>query len=55
MVSEWMDNGNVMEYIRKDPVVNRIELVRVHSNLTGLWLTWLVNGHHKWSDVYAQP
>ena len=29
MVSEWMDNGNINEFIRKDPDANRIALVRI--------------------------
>ena len=28
MVSEWMDNGNINEFVRKDPDANRIALVR---------------------------
>lgn len=29
MVSLWMDNGNLQEYVRKNPDVDRYELVRV--------------------------
>ena len=29
MVSEWMDNGNINEFLRKDPKPNRVALVRV--------------------------
>lgn len=39
MVSEWMENGNVMEFIGKDQNANRIEFVCVHLNPAGLWLT----------------
>ena len=33
IISEWMSNGNVMEYITSNPEVNRLCLVRsaVHS------------------------
>jgi serine/threonine protein kinase len=30
MVSEWMENGNINEFIQKDEHVNRTELVRCH-------------------------
>jgi len=29
MVSAWMENGNINEFVGKDQYVNRIELVRV--------------------------
>jgi len=29
MVSAWMENGNINEFVGKDQHVNRIELVRV--------------------------
>ena len=29
MVSEWMDNGNVNEFVRIDPGANRTALVRI--------------------------
>ena len=32
MVSAWMENGNINEFVRKDQHVNRIELVRVTLN-----------------------
>ena len=28
LVSEWMENGNVVEFIRRDPHANRAEFVR---------------------------
>jgi len=28
MVSEWMENGNINEFVREDPRANRIALVR---------------------------
>ena len=33
MVSEWMENGNINGFIRKDRHVNRAELVRWHLTL----------------------
>ena len=32
MVSAWMENGNINEFVGKDQYVNRIELVRVALN-----------------------
>ena len=55
MVSEWMENGNIVEFIEKDPNANRIEFVCVHFSSAGLWLTWSVGGCCKWFGVYAQP
>jgi hypothetical protein len=28
MVSEWMDNGNINDFVEKDKYVNRTKLVR---------------------------
>ena len=33
LVSEWMDNGNINEFIERDRHVNRAELVRCHLTL----------------------
>jgi len=44
LVSEWMENGNVNEFIERDRHVNRAELVRRHStdrNLTNALSSWL--------------
>jgi len=30
LVSEWMDNGNINDFIERDRNVNRVELVRPH-------------------------
>jgi len=38
MVSEWMENGNINEFVGKDRHVNRTELVCVRSSPTGAWL-----------------
>lgn len=34
MVSEWMENGNVMDFTKVNPDANRIELVRIHLHFT---------------------
>jgi hypothetical protein len=31
MVSEWMENGNIIEFVERDKHVNRTELVRFPS------------------------
>ena len=33
LVSEWMDHGNINEFIKRDKHVNRVELVRGHLTL----------------------
>ena len=33
LVSEWMENGNVNEYIKRNPNANRAELVRCRLTL----------------------
>ena len=33
MVSEWMENGNINQFIETEPHVNRLVLVRHPSNL----------------------
>ena len=35
LVTPWMKNGNVLQYLEKNPRINRLHLV---SNLTPLWL-----------------
>ena len=47
MVSEWMEHGNINEFVGKDKHVNRTELVRRPSTptlqcLTDLLLSWLM-------------
>jgi len=32
MVSSWMENGNINEFVEKDRHANRIELVRIALN-----------------------
>ena len=31
MVSEWMENGNINEFVKQDLHANRVELVRCHT------------------------
>jgi len=38
MISAWMENGNINEFVGKDRHVNRIELVRVDPTPTGAQL-----------------
>ena len=42
LVSEWVDQGNINEYLKPKErgEVNRIELVRCHSLAMELWLTY---------------
>ena len=35
MISAWMENGNINEFVGKDQHVNRIELVSVDPTPTG--------------------
>ena len=39
MVSEWMENGNINDFIQKNPDVNRTKLVRTLFEQRGSWLT----------------
>ena len=38
MISEWMENGNINEFIKKDRHVNRTELVCHFLISLGSWL-----------------
>ena len=38
MVSPWMENGNIVDFIVMDPNANRIKLVCAHLDLIDLWL-----------------
>jgi len=46
MVSAWMENGNINEFVEKDRHTNRIELVRAMFNpdgsLTDSLSSWLM-------------
>ena len=39
MVSEWMPNGNVRDYVRKNPETSRLQLVRWLQSASGFELT----------------
>ena len=39
MISQWMENGNILGYVRKHPGVNRLELVRPARQRSGPALT----------------
>ena len=56
MVSEWMDNGNINEFIRANRDVNRFELVRCpHCRLHLIFITLLIARRcHQRVDVYAR-
>ena len=46
MVSDWMENGNISEFVGKNRQVNRIDLVRaintqLHECLTDVLFSWL--------------
>ena len=44
LVSEWMENGNINEFIERDPHVNRAEFVRCllsRGSLTDMLFSWL--------------
>ena len=46
LVSEWMENGNINEFIEKDQHVNRAELVRhllARGCLANMWFSWLAS------------
>jgi len=53
MVSEWMPNGNVRDYVVKNPEISRLQLVRrVYVHWTRADTT-LVARHQSWSEVFA--
>jgi hypothetical protein len=33
MVSEWMENGNVVEFVKADPTADRLKLVGLSSQV----------------------
>lgn len=43
MVSEWMTNGNIVEFIKANKNVNRLELV---GRCFGYWLCLPADNHH---------
>ena len=53
LVSEWMENGNINEFIERDQHVNRAELVRYHwIPGTSLMHSSVVRGR-EWPKVHA--
>ena len=34
MVSEWMDNGNINEFVKANPDENRLKLVRISLEIS---------------------
>ena len=59
MVSEWMENGNINEYIKAHRDANRFELVSfafpLVSLLTGSHFTPIAPRCRKGIDIYARP
>ena len=56
LVSEWMENGNINEFIERDCHVNRTELVCYHPTHAGVPLMhYLVGWRGEWHEVYARP
>ena len=44
MVSEWMVNGNINDYIKKDPEADPFELVRSHFPCLSQGLLMITSG-----------
>lgn len=59
MVSEWMDNGNVNEYVQKHKEVNRAQLVSsqvaIFLKVTGMIVISSASGWCTRSGLHAQP
>ena len=55
MVSEWMDNGNINDFIQKYPEANRTKLVSLILDCFNPRLTRSACRHRKWPEVYARP
>ena len=55
MVSEWMENGNINDFIESNPKVNRTELVSLISNRINPRLTCSAPRRRKRPEVYARP
>ena len=61
MVSEWMPNGNINEFVEKCPDVNRFELVSFlfgfppSSLLVDNYVISVVGRCRERFDIYAQP
>jgi len=56
MISAWMENGNISEFVKKDKHVNRAELVRdVPGSTRALLIHHPVGRRRKWFEVHAWP
>ena len=55
MVSEWMENGNINDFIQKNPKANRTKLVSLILNCVNPQLTRSACRCCKWPEVYARP
>ena len=55
MVSEWMENGNINDFIEKNPKANRTELVSLILNFANPQLTRSACRRRKRPQVYARP
>ena len=63
MVSDWMVNGNINDFVKAHPDANRLELVGIQSSLIFLSSarvyrqsgTCLAGRCHKWVDLHPQP
>ena len=54
MVSEWMENGDINEFVERDQHVNRAELVRCHFGPYEARLMYRPAGWRcEWLEVYA--
>ena len=54
MVSPWMENGNVLSYTRKNPEVNRLQLVNLIERRTNVGFDYRflpANQCSKWCEV----
>ena len=59
MVSDWMDNGSINEFLRTNPDANRLDLVRLPSEFS-LRFEWTdgqigdpAEGHCYGADLYS--
>jgi serine/threonine protein kinase len=54
MVSPWMENGNIIDFLRENHQANPLKLVRLCSILCITSLTPVtVGGRHTWSSVFT--
>jgi len=52
MVSEWMKNGNIKQYLLKNPHVNKPSLVRAPPTLNLLMV--FVDSHDSWQMLHGE-